>query len=379
MVARRSARMASKQHKKTIASEVLALPELLDRVIEEALQYSRRRDCIALRSVNRLWRDATDAKAVRDLVLWNTGIAPWGIGPCDRDKNLDAQQILDRNPYLARFIYYANWQGAGPLPTFQIEILSLAINLRKIELTDEALDMLGDRYSQEPFELRKLSSMSIEWLAPYTSGEEHTNNWAFLQSLKSLKHLYLDIDVDVDDLAKMFLPSLLDGTAHQIETLVIKCYDVTKVSRAALASVLCQFTRLYKVYLTMGSDVMIRDLPDLLPSTLQKLYLRCGRTVMMGLLEGLGDPKKLRHLAEVPELQEFCETHSGDDREMHTMPLRLVERAIAGIFHRPALQDPSKCNRWLTTMVGEEGDGDTDIDDEELMMELYGSEGESRL
>ena len=345
----------------TLAASVLAIPEILDMVIEQAFTYS---DALQHRQVNRLFRDATDKHLVASVDSTKIGIRTNPPTPQDRVHRLDL--ILRNNPNL--------WTSVTKAVVHSIEPLARLVpygNLVSLTLEANGGDRLANLHAAKPFSLPKLSHLEIDLTIDPENAAARKKFVGFLASLGSLRDLEVIVGDHLADgiwltVAQLKLPELLLGVAPKLRRFSLcATNDAIRTDDIGSCATLCSALESFSV--SVPAEVLLDGITDTIPLGIKQLEVEGDHTVIKEVLVGLARPWWLPALTEVPKLRTVCYGREGDIiHDYPTQSFSIVQRAVIGLGRRGIEHLGPGANPLYLLVSGENSEDEFDSDLEDL-------------
>ena len=350
---RRSARLAAKQHgsqQQTAAARTLAIPEILDLVIEHAFTSP---NALPLRAVNRLFKSVAERHLVSSVVANEGSLRSFPPWRSDGSRyKLDF--ILKPNADLWKHVKTAFLTSSDGLNSFVSHgnLTHLILEYPSI------LEPLVNLFTATPFQLPNLWFLEIRLGLPVESDFSRSDVQAFITSLNALRSVHVLLGgVTFDDLslATYKIEALLQGVAPRIREFMLQLpYDADDVL-VDLNSILQTLVNLRHFWLHFEQCGSSEDITDAFPSHITELTVECNHDTIRRILERLADPKWLPLLRRVPSLEELSRGEDDDWMDgLATMPAVLVRRAIAGLRERGGVKDIEDRKWTLLCLIDED-------------------------
>lgn len=350
---RRSARLAAKQHgsqQQTAAARTLAIPEILDLVIEHAFTSP---NALPLRAVNRLFKSVAETHLVSSVVSNEGSLHSFPPWPSNGSRyKLDS--ILSPNADLWRYVKIAYLNSRDKLVAFISHGNLTCLTLGYASILDAVVSL----FKATPFQLSNLCFLEIKLESPGESGCSRSDMQAFITSLNALRTLHVFLRGSTFGECSLFtyqIDTLLQGVAPRIrEFMLLPCY-VDHGVVVDLKSILQNFVNLRHFFLSIEQYESSEDITEAFPSYITELTVECTHDILRRILERLADPTWLPLLRRVPYLQELGTDDDGEYVEgLATMPPVLVRRAIAGLRKREGVKDVEDRKWTLLCLIDED-------------------------
>ena len=367
---RRSARLAAAAKKKqnidpnSAATRALAIPEILELILAEALNNCLRKSSL-FTTVNKLWNATTKALLFEEISTWN-GRTFALCGCCNRFLETTTLFRDDtRNHAMVRSLCLtATCPGDRDFDRAytakDADIIAKCDGLRSLFINAGAVYNWKEYRSTVPSTLPNLRFMRLTFLPEPLTGSQEADILALVGSARGLTELYLSYSMrhfeHEENLSAV--TNLLRAHGHSLTSLGL---DISTESEAIIhhlgQSLSPHIGHLSKLYLAVYDLEEISLLP-LMPVNIEHLTLFCHPSVAARFLAALADPAILPNLRSVPQLDRY---HEGD-----VISETMIAAALEGIRQRPGIpshaihEDVFDQLRWERSLEDDSFDEDGD-------------------
>jgi hypothetical protein len=336
------------------ASRALAIPEILEAILEHAYALPNSRRALAeSRFVNKLWQATTEALLVSTILIAGSEILTYPRSTPAHVVNLTA--LCEQKPELYRFtreICFFELPSKSRLASQAVTAFSAAaktVKLSRLMLNYSIFDRWSIWQKHIIPVLAALSRLEIHLSSRALTAAEVGDHCDIISAATSLT-----------DLKLKFGPGHFqhEGNRNGFRLLLESCTQGLKTLQLFISGEQAETCRHMlmecKPYLqhikSLWLDVQLADgneINSLLPSGLEQLILRSRPATLIHLLLALEDPDFLPCLSEMPVLLVVGKQASAVEITRDT-----VNRAIAGLSRRKGIKNLEQEKHHLLNLVG---------------------------